>query len=164
MVTEGAGNFNVCVSNVVRVPMLPPYPEDADQHDEQVGVSTNLIHTYDFYLLFLCLSKSFSFYFSISLFCLFICLSPFTICLCLSLHRLSVYCLLDIVSVCQHDLSLSLSLIVSHSPPPFLLSLSLILCLSLRVSLCLSVSASLPLSLRPCLTVFVSPSTNSLIH
>ncbi|XP_069980760.1 uncharacterized protein [Penaeus vannamei] len=35
VVTEGAGNFNVCVSNVVRVPMLPPYPEDADQHDEQ---------------------------------------------------------------------------------------------------------------------------------
>lgn len=162
--TEGAGNFNVCVSNVVRVPMLPPYPEDADQHDEQVGVSTNLIHTYDFYLLFLCLSKSFSFSFSISLFCLFICLSPFTICLCLSLHRLSVYWLLAILSVCQHALSLSLSLIVSHSLPHPLPSLYLSFFVSLKVSLCLSVSASLPLSLRPCLTVSVSPSTISLIH
>ncbi|XP_047471114.1 uncharacterized protein LOC125026600 [Penaeus chinensis] len=35
VVTEGAGNFNVCISNVVRVPMLPPYPEDTDQQGEQ---------------------------------------------------------------------------------------------------------------------------------
>ncbi|XP_042874253.1 uncharacterized protein LOC122254577 isoform X2 [Penaeus japonicus] len=35
VVTEGAANFNVCISNVVRVPMLPPYPEDTDQHGAQ---------------------------------------------------------------------------------------------------------------------------------